>query len=234
MAWSGETAVVIERCHGLAGEIQIQRRGKEYEIIYNGVFLMATYNGASEKAVVREALKLVNPCEKGPLRILMGGLGVGYSLREALDWEEVGRVIVAEIEPAVIRWNREILGNVNKEALSDPRVGLVNCDFRKVLEEEAQAVMQDPARRYQLIVVDTDNGSSWLSLPSNAFFYQQGGLQLIKECLHPRGVACFWSSRREETFENQLKSWFRGVKFHTVPEKTGKAGAFYLAGKADA
>ncbi len=233
MTWPGEAAVVIERCRGLAGEIQLQRRGEEYEIIYNGVFLMATYNGASEKAAVKEALKRVSSCERGPLRLLMGGLGVGYSLREALDWEQVDRVIVAEIEPAVIRWNRDVLGEVNGYAFSDPRVVLVNSDFSRVLKKEARAVIKDPARKFQVIIIDTDNGSSWLSLPSNALFYEEEGLKLISECLHPGGYACFWCSEREKEFEKRLKDRFREVNFRTVREKTGKDGAYYLAGNAD-
>src|SRR5690554_4035534 len=102
--WDEEpVAVRVERLPGREGEIQIQRRGEDYEIIYNGVFLMATYNGRSERAAVRDALQLAASCGDGPRRVLLGGLGAGYSLREALDNRRVEKVTVAELEPAVIR-----------------------------------------------------------------------------------------------------------------------------------
>jgi spermidine synthase len=171
----GAAAEVIERCNGREGELQLQRRGDEFEIIYNGVFLMATYNGASEKEAVREALKLVNDRGQDQLKVLIGGLGVGYSLQEA-------------------------------------EKGLLN-----------------PARKYDVIIVDTDNGSSWLSLPGNAYFYSTDGLKLISSCLRQGGAACFWCSRREEPFEAELKEIFRQVSLQCVPEKTGQEGCYYLA-----
>ncbi len=231
MAWSSETVEVIERCRGLAGELQLQRRGEEFEIIYNGVFLMATYNGASEKAAIRDALKMVARCGDGPIKVLMGGLGVGYSLQEALTWKQVVQVTVAEIEPAIIRWNREVLRKINQNVLYDPRTIILNSDFREVLEQEEERAFNNPAHRYQVIMVDTDNGSSWLSLPANAFFYSAEGLKLIGTCLQPGGAACFWCSRREEPFEEQLKECFDQVSFHSVPEQTGQEGCYYLVEK---
>lgn len=219
---------VIERCRGIAGELQLQRRGSEYEIIYNGVFLMATYNGASERAAVREALQIISASEKGPIRVLLAGLGVGYSLQEALTWEQVSRVTVAEIEPAVIRWNRGVLREVNGSALEDKRVVIDNRDFREVLEETAETALKYPDRKYRVIIVDTDNGSSWISIPGNVFFYSPEGLKFIESCLHPGGVACFWCSRREKEFEERLKDRFQTVRFQTVTEKTGQDGCYYL------
>ena len=229
MFWPEESVEVIERCRGLAGELQLQRRGEEFEIIYNGVFLMATYNGASEKAAIRDALKMVARCDDGPIKILMGGLGVGYSLQEALAWKRVARVIVAEIEPAIIRWNRDLLRKINGDALCDPRTVLLNRDFREVLEQEAVVAFDHPANRYQVIMVDTDNGSGWLSLPGNSFFYSADGLKRISTCLQPGGVACFWCSRREEPFEERLEECFAQVNFRSVPERTGQEGCYYLA-----
>jgi len=232
MTWAEVKAEVIERCRGLAGELQLQRRGEEFEIIYNGVFIMATYNGASEKAAVRDALAIAVRRDGRPIKVLMGGLGVGYSLQEALAWKQVIQVTVAEIEPAIIRWNRDLLRKINGDALCDPRTVLLNRDFREVLEQEAERAFNNPAHRYQVIMVDTDNGSSWLSLPANAFFYSAEGLKLIDACLQPGGAACFWCSRREGPFEEQLKKCFDQVSFHSVPEQTGQEGCYYLALKS--
>jgi len=228
MDWKGQEVKVIERCRGEAGEIQLQRRGAEYEIIYNGVFLMATYNGESEKTAVREALKAVTARNKGPVSVLMGGLGVGYSLREALDWKQVNHVVVSEIEPAVIRWNRGPLGQVNENALSDCRVKIIKGDFLMLLEDEAAAIIGDPLRAFDVVVVDTDNGSSWLSLPANEYLYRNEGLELIKQCLVPGGAACFWCPDREAVFEKRLAETYSEVHFKTIMEKTGQEGAYYL------
>ncbi len=230
MTWLDHTAEVVERTQGLAGEIQLQRRGSEYEIIYNGVFLMASYNGASEKAAVKSALDITNGCNDKPANVLIGGLGMGCSLKEALDCKRVDRIKTVEIEPAIIEWNRKYFRSINGNALDDPRAEVVNCDFRRVLEEEADQAQFNSARRYRAIIIDTDNGSSWLSLPGNAFFYSEEGLRLIEQCLHPGGAVSFWCSRREMAFEKRLSGKFGAVSYHTVPEKTGRAGCYYLAG----
>lgn len=229
LSWLEGRPVVIERCRGLGGELQLQKRGPEYEIIYNGVFLMATYNGASEKAAVRQALKMAAVGNQGPLRVLLGGLGIGYSLQEALACKEVAQVVVAEIESAVIRWNRTVFAGLNGNALADPRVVLVEADFRTLLEKETVPDGLSIVGSYHMAMIDTDNGSSWLSRPSNAFFYSDQGLNLLAGILEPSGVASFWCSSREAEFEVQLNNYFAGVRFRCVPEKTGQEGCFYLA-----
>jgi spermidine synthase len=229
VTWFAERPEVIEHCFGQKGELQLQRRGREFEIIYNGVFLMATYNGASEKAAVREALKQVAAVENGPYNVMLGGLGVGYSLQQALACKEVEQVVVAEIEPAVIRWCRTQLAGFNDQALDDRRVSLFEGDFRCLLEKEARNALKEKGNRYHLVLVDTDNGSSWLSLPSNDFFYSKRGLGLIANVLQPSGVAAFWCSCREEPFEIILENIFNSVSFQCVPEKTGQEGCIYLA-----
>lgn len=229
VSWREEAAVVIERRRGLAGEIQLQKRGPEYEIIYNGVFLMATYNGASEKAAVRKALALVSRYYKDSIRVLMGGLGVGFSLQEALAQASVSYIAVVEIEPDIIRWNYEHFARVNDQALDDPRTDLYNSDFRIVLKEEAEKTGRQPGQCYHVVLVDTDNGSSWLSRPENCFIYEDEGLQLIRSVLYLHGVACFWCFEREAKLEHRLKKHFKQVSFHSVNEKTGQEGCYYLA-----
>jgi len=233
MDWIDHERVIIERCNGIKGEIQLQRRGREYEIIYNGVFLMSTYNGVSERAAVGDALKNVGERSDNQMRVLMGGLGMGFSLQETLKCPQVQRVVVAEIEPVVIRWNQEHLGEENNRAVSDPRVELVNIDFAELLKEKAEQAGRSPHHTYQVVMVDTDNGSSWLSLPSNSCLYRDEGLNLIIKCLSPGGVACFWCSKREGDFEQRLRNYFQEVHFKMVKEKTGLEGAYYLAQMAE-
>ena len=95
-----EFTTVIERTLTKNGEIQLQKRGRDYEIIFNGTFLMATYNGGVGKATGKICYR-VKPIGK---RILIGGLGVGFSLCEALKYDFIEKVIVVEIEPKIIEW----------------------------------------------------------------------------------------------------------------------------------
>jgi len=152
-------------------------------------------------------------------------------MQEALSWEQVEKVVVAEIEPAVIRWSRDIFGRYNNHALEDIRCEMFCGDFRELLENEQALNPDDPFGRWDLIMVDTDNGNSWLSLPGNAFFYGPDGLDLMRSCLVPGGITCFWCSRREETFESVLGEKFSEISFHRVMEKTGQEGCYYLAFK---
>lgn len=226
-----EPLQVIERLPGRGGELQLQKRGRHFEIIYNGVFLMATYNGASERAAVRRGLESVGPTGLKGARVLMGGLGVGFSLQEALlASPPVTKVTVAEIEPAVIAWNRSILAPVNGRALKDPRVTVLNEPFEEVLQREALKVKGGPGG-YHLVIADTDNGSSWLSREENAVLYDQAGLSLIRDCLAPGGVACFWCCRREPALEESLSRCFSPPFFETALEETGQEAGFYLVKK---
>lgn len=225
---SSEALNVIERLQGKGGEIQLQRRGDHYEIIYNGVFLMATYNGASERAVIERALEHIRPPGISGMRVLMGGLGVGYSLQQALRTSRVAAVTLVEIEPAVIRWNNSYLKHINGNVLGDSRVTVLNETFEAVVEREAGSYAGKQAG-YHLVMVDTDNGSTWLTRPENADIYSNRGLALIRDCLLPGGVVCIWCAQKEPELEDKLNSLFAGHDYETVLEDTGHEGAFYLA-----
>ena len=223
---------VIERIQACDGEIQLQRRGKDYEIIYNGVFIMSTYNGVSEQNAVTNALDILIAKDSNDLKeikVLLGGLGMGYSLRAALDCPFVTGVTVAEFEPAVIRWNHNHLQSINGCALNDNRTEVYEGDFYHLLTDLAKQIEADKSKRFHLIMVDTDNGSTWLSRPGNFNLYNRTGIRLIKNCLHDKGIASFWCADREAEFEKLLENEYNSVSFHTVLEKTGQEGCYYLA-----
>ncbi|MEW5786054.1 MAG: spermine/spermidine synthase [Bacillota bacterium] len=224
---------VIERLRGRGGELQLQRRGGHYEIVYNGVFLMADYNGASERAAVRRSLERLGAVHRaGPAacRILMGGLGMGFSLQEALRSPLTAAVTVVEIEPAVIAWNRAYFRELNGDALADPRVTVINAPFEDLLRAEAAAAAA--AHPWCLVVVDTDNGSTWLSREENAAIYSAAGLAQIRNCLVAGGLACFWCAAPEPALARALNRQFRApVSFEAVLEQTGRHAGFYLAEK---
>ena len=222
----------LERIKTSEGEIQLQRRGSDYEIIYNGVFIMSTCNGFSEKAAVDDALDILT-AKKGDnlkdIKILLGGLGMGYSLRAALDFPYVSGVTVAECEPAVIGWNRSYLRHINNSAINDSRTEIYEGDFYNILMDYSQKTGTGSSKGFHLIMVDTDNGSTWLSRPGNANFYNQSGIKLIKKCLRYNGVVSFWCADREDDFASLLKKEFQNVSYHTVIERTGFEGCYYIA-----
>lgn len=236
--WNQAPAEVVERLRGAGGEIQLQKRGRHFEMIYNGVFLMATYNGASERAAVKRGLERLLPVHArggAGLRLLLGGLGMGFSLQEALRCPQVERVVVAEIEGAVIEWNRRYLGGFNGDALRDPRVTLLHRDFLEVVEALGPGEKTLPGGQsaaYHLITVDTDNGSTWLSRAENEALYGDRGLELLRRGLLQGGAACFWCAQEEPEFEQRLRRHFRSATYEKVLEQTGREGGFYLAEKA--
>src|SRR5271157_2580156 len=139
----------VERAQGRQGELALRAVGEHYEIISNGVFLMDTRGGESERLLVRLALREA----PSRLRLLIGGLGVGFSLAEALRSDLVERVTVAEIEPKIIEWCRTYLAPFSGEALSDPRVEVVNEDLATWLRRN-----EEP---FDAICLDVDNGPTW-------------------------------------------------------------------------
>ncbi len=193
-------AQVLQRAHGQCGELVLRRRGGHLEIICGGVFLVSTANEASSRALIASARPLLPT--RG-LDVLIGGLGVGHALDEALGLAGLASVTVAELEPTVIDWYHRYGGDLQTRAQADARVRIVARDVADVLRS-ADAF-------YHLVALDTDNGPGWLVRPQNAVLYSPEGLALVAGALHPDGVAAFWSSSRDERFHAALEAVFRRI-----------------------
>ena len=126
---------------------------------------MASYNRASERALATLALEWA---AGATLWVLVGGLGMGFTLRAALDHPAVGAVEVVEVEPAIVEWNRTHLADLAGGCLDDPRVRLVQADVVRYL-----ATAPGP---YDAICLDVDNGPGWLASPGNRRLYSLKGL----------------------------------------------------------
>ncbi|QSO50416.1 spermine/spermidine synthase [Alicyclobacillus curvatus] len=212
-------AEVIERSQTDRGELVLQRRGKDFEIISNGTFLMATYNGESERRLVQAALNVV----ESPRSILIGGLGVGFSLNEALQHESVTRVDVFEIEPKIVEWNRDSLGEIARQSIEDKRTRIRVGDFVDWLYQALNTI-----DAYDVICLDIDNGSDWTVHDSNAGLYSGAGLVRLSSLLRPRGAISFWNARRDLVFEQLLDQYFEVMEMSFVEHPVGEPDVVYV------
>ncbi|CNG02275.1 spermidine synthase [Mycobacterium tuberculosis] len=213
-------AVVVERAAGVGGELVLRRSGDHYEIISNGVFLMDTRNGESERILVRTAVRGLD----GPVRLLIGGLGVGFSLAEALTLPAVAHVTVVEREPAVVGWHAGPLRPWSGGALDDPRVTVRRADLLDV-------VADPDAGPFDALCLDIDNGPDWTVTPGNARLYTPGGLDGLARLLTPRGVLAVWSAGAAPAFEALLRRRFARVDARPVPVPRGEPDVVYLASR---
>ena len=115
MVHVGDRPVVVDRRQTPRGELVLRRAGEHFEVIANGTFLMDTRDGRSERALVREAI-----AGKTDVRLLLAGLGVGFSLDEALRTDAVSEVVVVELEPVVVEWARTHLGGLTEHGAGRP------------------------------------------------------------------------------------------------------------------
>jgi spermidine synthase len=204
---SGE---VVERTSGLAGELVLRRDGEHHEIVANGVFLMDTRGGSSERLLVSAAADRMPP----PGRMLIGGLGVGFSLAAALVHPAITAVEVVEREAAVIRWNRGPLAALHGDALADPRVAVHEADVADRIATAAPA-------SFDAICLDTDNGPDWLVSPANARLYTDSGLAAAARSLTPAGVLAVWSAAPSPALVARMGGLFAEVMTLEVPAGRG-------------
>ena len=202
---------VIERVAGCCGELVLLRGGGHHEIVANGVFLMDTRGGTSERLHVTAAADRMPP----PGRMLIGGLGVGFSLAAALGHLRVSEVHVVEREPAVLRWNRGPLAATNGDALGDPRVRTYEADV-------VQWLADAPAGSLDAICLDVDNGPGWLVTPGNAWLYADAGLRAATRVLSPGGVLSIWGAAPMPAFVARMEDHFDDVDVTEVPASRGE------------
>ena len=200
--------VVIDQATvpGDGGEMKLLQRTHEYTINVKNEELMNSRLHGSEDALAELTCKPL--AKRRRPKVLIGGLGMGFTLGAAL--EHLGpqaHVVVAELVPAVIKWNRTHLADLAGRPLEDSRVTVRQGDVGKVINEKAQA--------YDAILLDVDNGPEGLTHEGNDRLYTPSGLAAAKTALKPGGVLAVWSAHTDKAFTKRLRA--AGFNIQEVP-----------------
>ena len=198
---------------GGTGELRLMRRGADFSIFIGRDELMNSRLSGSEEALAVETCRRLT----GPRpRLLIGGLGMGFTLRAALAvLVPEATVVVAELVPAVVAWARGPLASVFAGSLDDPRVGVV--------EEDVAVAMR--AGPWDAILLDVDNGPDGLVRAGNDALYGARGLAAARAALRPGGLLSVWSVARDEAFAGRLRKAGFAVEQLQVRANAGRRGA---------
>jgi spermidine synthase len=176
-------------------ELALARREHEFAIRVDGQVLMNSTSHGSEKKLAQHGCVGLRDARRA--RVLVGGLGMGFTARAALD--ELGadaRVEVAELVSAVVQWNRDLIGHLACAPLLDPRLRVIEADVAETIGRAR--------RRYDAILLDVDNGPEALSSHQNRRIYTEAGLERARRALRPRGMLALWSAFEARPFTKRL------------------------------
>jgi spermidine synthase len=212
----------VASAEGVAGELALVERDGHLELIGNGVFLLDTRsNGASERLLVEAAIEA---CDRPVERVLIGGLGFGYSLAAALE-RGVEDVVVVEREPAIVDWNLDVTAARSGGSIAAPGVRCVVADLVPWLQDPARA--REPG--VDVICLDVDNGPAWVVAPTNGWLYTDAGLAALRARLRDGGVLAVWSAGDAAAFADRLAARFGTIERREVPVPRGEPDVVFLA-----
>lgn len=205
---------VLERVFANGKELRLVRWDKHIAVEVGDRTLMSSHEHASEDELGRLVGERV--ANIAAPHTLIGGLGLGFTLRAALDvLPAKAKVTVAELLPELVRWNRGTYGKLTKRPLDDRRV--------KVVVDDVANVLQKNPNKYDAILLDVDNGPDALTLDTNARLYKRAGLLRARRALRDNGLLAVWSSFPSRTFT----TWLRECGFTVEllrPEPTTAGG----------
>jgi spermidine synthase len=192
------------------GELRLMRRGAEYSIMSGPIELMNSRISGSEVALAR--LGCDHLAGRPRARMLIGGLGMGFTLRAALAGLATdAEVVVAELVPAVIAWARDDMAHIFEGCLDDPRASIRHEDVARSIGAAGEG--------YDAILLDVDNGPGGLNRKANDGLYSRAGLDAARRALRPGGLLAVWSAGTDRSFTRRLAD-----SGFLVEEKTVRAG----------
>jgi spermidine synthase len=191
-------------------QLTFHRRDGDYFVYLDGDELMSSRAPGSERALAELACGGLG----GRPRVLIGGLGLGFTLRAALDvLPGTAEVVVAEVFASVISWNRRYLPNLQAGALTDRRTRIVHADVWESIGSDGP---------WDAVVLDVDNGPAAWCLSSNGRLYDEAGLRRIRAALAPGGVAAFWSAHGDPRFLKLLRKSGFAARSHPARARGGR------------
>jgi spermidine synthase len=213
--------ILIDRTEipGGGGELRLIKRGEEYSIMLGSNELMNSRLSGSEEALASLACARIAG-RKGPA-LLIGGLGMGFTLRTALT--ELGpeaKLVVAELVPAVVEWAHGPLKHLFGDSLTDRRVSIVEADVGDLIG--------DASGHYDAILLDVDNGPDGLTHEGNDRLYNKAGLRRAWAALRPGGVLAIWSAAADRAFSHRLGKTGFQVEEVRVRAASGGRGAHHV------
>jgi spermidine synthase len=189
------------------------QRGGDWVVRVGGLTLMSIRMHDSEESLAEEALRRA----AGARAVLIGGLGLGFTLRAVLD--RVGsetKVVVAELVPELVEWNRTHLAGLHGHALDDPRCRVIVGDVLQTI--------QHPPHLFDALLLDVDNGPVALSHDDNQRLYSERGVRQCRAALRPGGVLAVWSAGSSPAFEQRLGAAGLAVETKRVAARRGSGG----------
>jgi spermidine synthase len=214
-------------------ELVLARRDDEWVVRAAGRTLMSSRVHGSEEALAAIALREARPRTStaprggagegaaGRRSVLVGGLGMGFTLRATLDrLPPDARVVVVELVPGLVAWNRGPLAHLAGRPLDDPRVRLQQGDVGRRIAEAKGA--------YDAILLDVDNGPSALAHPANASLYGDRGVRACADALRPGGVLAVWSAAPDERFRLRLGRAGLDAREERVPARGAQGGVRHV------
>jgi spermidine synthase len=195
--------------------LKLVRRGDEYLILADGAVLMSSRMHGSEEALAGLACKRVRTLER-PC-VLVGGLGMGFTLRATLDLlPSDATVIVAELVPAVVEWNRGPLGPLAGHPLEDKRV--------RIEIEDVAVTLSSRLGQFDAVLLDVDNGPAAFTASDNHTLYNEHGIAAARAALKSDGVLAVWAAREDRKFEQRLRRARFEVQVQRVRGRLKKGG----------
>ena len=200
-------------------DLKLTRRGNEYIILANGKSLMSSRMHGSEEALATLGCRRARVLKKPS--VLIGGLGMGYTLRAAMDvLPRDAHIAVAELVSAVVEWNRGPLGSLAAYPLKDKRVHVEVNDVGKTLRSNPDS--------FDAVLLDVDNGPSGFSSEHNDRLYDHHGLADAHAALKDRGVLAVWSAREDRKFVQRLRYCGFAVEVEHVRARLKKGGPHHV------
>ncbi len=195
--------------------MELYKHDSDFFITVNREQLMSSREHESELELARLACERL--ADRREPTVLIGGLGMGYTLRQTLNiLQPNAKVIVAELMPEIVRWNRDIIGDLTDHPLRDKRVTVKTMDVAIIM---AQAPHQ-----FDAIMLDVDNGPEAMTDSANTRLYSRAGIRGCFRALHQKGCLAVWSASKDISYEKRLRREQLHVRaFHVAKTKSGKS-----------